>query len=170
VSLLTAAGFMEQDQIKTLYENYGFLIFRRCRNILGSDEEAKDAMQEVFLKLINNFDNIKKSGSVVPWIYITAKNHCFNVLRNNKKFQTDVEWERIEDPDNFEQRLNNRQVIHLIFSNRDKKIREAVYYTYVEKLNQSEIHKVTGQSPATVRRNLKKFRDALVKMKKGTAF
>ncbi len=45
-------------------------------------------------------------------------------------------------------------------------MQNAVYYTYIENLNQREIQKITGQAPATIRRNLKKFKESIPYLKK----
>jgi len=48
----------------------------------------------------------------------------------------------------------------------NKKIQDAVYYTYVEELNQNEIQRITAQSPATIRRNLNRFKNSMKNIKK----
>jgi RNA polymerase sigma-70 factor (ECF subfamily) len=159
---------MDGAAIQEIYEKYGFLIYRRCLNILHDDAEAKDAMQEVFLKLIKNYGKIRNTESIVPWIYNTAKNHCFNICRYRKKFVAHIDWETVKDTDNFEERLSARQILSLVFKGQNQKIRDAVYYTYIEKSGQAEIHKLTGQSPATVRRNLKRFRESVEKIRRRT--
>ena len=35
--------------IETWYKRYGPLVLRRCRRLLGSDELAREAMQDVFV-------------------------------------------------------------------------------------------------------------------------
>ncbi|HMD68415.1 MAG TPA: sigma-70 family RNA polymerase sigma factor [Chitinivibrionales bacterium] len=151
---------------KELYEKYGFLIYRTCRRILGSDDDAKDALQAVFLKLLEQYGSIRNKERTVPWIFIAAKRHCFNMLRDNRKFADGI------DPDDTAarldegKRLDEKDLIRLIFADQNEKVRDAVYYTYVEEFGQEEIRKITGQSPATIRRNLKRFRDGLPALRK----
>jgi RNA polymerase sigma-70 factor, ECF subfamily len=144
-----------------LYEQYGFLIYRTCVRILHSEDDAKDALQEVFVKLLENYSSIKDPGRVVPWIFRSAKNHCFNILRNNKKFSHLVEIDDLPSSEDIGQAFEAREIMRLIFRNHSKKVRDAVYYTYVEQFDQREIQKLTGQSPATVRRNLARFKKSL---------
>jgi RNA polymerase sigma factor (sigma-70 family) len=144
-----------------LYEKYGFLIYRTCRRILGSDDDAKDAMQEVFLKLLQHYGSIRNKERTVPWIFIAAKRHCFNLLRNNRKFADGIDPDETASRIDEEKRLDQKDLIRLIFANQHENVRDAVYYTYVEEFDQEEIRKITGQSPATIRRNLKRFRDSL---------
>jgi len=152
---------MDAVSAKQLYEQYGFLIYRTCVRILRSEDDAKDALQSVFVKLIENYGAIKDPAKTVPWIFSAAKNHCFNMLRSRKKFVTAVETDELPSSDDFEKAIESREVIRLIFKSHGKKVRDAAYYTYVEHFDQREIQKVTGQSPATIRRNLSRFKKSL---------
>jgi len=149
---------MTNAEIQELYERYAFLIYGRCVRILRSEEDARDAMQAVFLKLLQHSGRIRNRESVVPWIYRTAKNHCFNVLRSRKHICEEMEPDWLASPGSLEERLDARMVMRFLLATQDQRVHEAVYYTFVEQLEQKEIQKVTGQSPATIRRNLAKFR------------
>ena len=149
---------------KELYEKYGFLIFCTCKRILGSDDDAKDAMQTVFLKLLEQYASIRNKERTVPWIFIAAKRHCFNVLRN--KFADGIDPDSMAAQLDEDTLLDNKNLIQLIVEQQSKSVKDAVYYTFVEELSQEEIRTVTGQSPATIRRNLKRFRDGLPSIKK----
>jgi RNA polymerase sigma factor, sigma-70 family len=152
---------MDAAPAKELYEKYGFLIYRTCVNILHSEDDAKDALQTVFLKLLECYSTIRDPEKVVTWIFNAAKNHCFNQLRFQKKFNNAVEVQDTEYVDGFDERISNKELIRLIFKNHGKKVRDAVYFTYVEKFDQQEIRKLTGQSPATIRRNLHRFKKSI---------
>ncbi len=151
---------------KTLYEQYGFLIYRTCLRILCSEHDAKDALQTVFCKLLEQYDSIRDKERMVPWIFNAAKNHCYNVIRFNKKFLDKIESDEIGTTDGADEKISAREIIRIAFKNTDAKIRDAVYYTYVEQFDQKEIQKLTGQSPATIRRNLKRFKDSLPAIRK----
>jgi RNA polymerase sigma factor (sigma-70 family) len=149
-----------------LYKQYGFIIYRTCLKILLSEEEAKDALHTVFMKLMEQYDRIRDKERVVPWIFNAAKNHCYNVLRYNKKFIGSVEADTTAGRDRVDDQVADKELVRLAFCNQKKEVRDAVYYTYAEEFDQEEIRKVTGQSPATIRRNLKKFRDSIPWIKK----
>jgi RNA polymerase sigma factor (sigma-70 family) len=149
-----------------LYKQYGFLIYRTCLKILLSEEEARDALQTVFMKLMDHYDRIRDKERVVPWIFNAAKNHCYNVLRYNKKFIGAVDADTTAGRDRIDDQVADKELVRLAFRNHKKEVRDAVYYTYAEEFDQEEIRRITGQSPATIRRNLKKFRDSIPWLKK----
>ena len=152
-----------------LYEKYGFLIYRTCLRIVHSEDDAKDALQEVFVKLLENYCTIKDPRRVVPWIFSAAKNHCFNMLRYKKKFAQSARVDDIPCHEDIGDRIETREIINLILKTHGKKVRDAVYYTYVEQFDQREIQKLTGQSPATIRRNLHRFKKSLSSINKKLA-
>jgi RNA polymerase sigma factor (sigma-70 family) len=161
---------MDAVSPKQLYEQYGFLIYRTCVRILHSEDDAKDALQSVFVKLLENYGAISDPGKVVPWIFSTAKNHCFNLLRYQKRFARTVDTDELPScAENFGKAIEAREIIRLIFKSHGKRVRDAAYYTYVEGFDQREIQKVTGQSPATIRRNLARFKKSLSSLGKKLA-
>ena len=149
-----------------LYERYGFLIQRTCRGILKSEEDAQDALHIVFVKLLEHYDSIKDKELVVPWIFRAAKNHCFNVLRYNKKFSDTQESCDTPGLDRIDDSFASKDIIKRVLGQFSRKIQDAVYFTYLDQYDQKEIQKIIGQSPATVRRNLKKFNDSLPAIRK----
>ncbi|MBN1307126.1 MAG: sigma-70 family RNA polymerase sigma factor [Chitinispirillaceae bacterium] len=152
---------MSQSEIDRLYRTYGFIIYGRCIRLLGCRDEARDATQVVFMKLLRAYETIQDKERVVPWIFRTAQNHCFNLLRDRKKFVYGVEPDELVDQRNDGDGFTKKDLIEQVMKRFNRAVREAVYYSYVEEFDQREIQKLTGQSPATIRRNLKRFREAL---------
>jgi len=150
-----------KHNVQKLYKQYGFVIYGRCEQILHNQEDAWDATQEVFMKLITHYDTIKDKQKVVSWIYSAATNYCFNQLRRQKKWSSHVDVEQISRESRIEQRLSAKQLIDHALQFHSPKVHQAVYFTYIEQLEQKEIQKITGQSPATIRRNLQKFKASL---------
>ena len=152
---------MSKSEVDRLYKTYGYMIYGRCLRLLGNRDEAHDAMQVVFMKLVQAYDTINDKEKVVPWIFRTAQNHCFNVLRDRKKFIGAVDADTLADGGRGGETVSNRDLLNKILGSFKRDVCVAVYYTYIEELDQREIQKITGQSPATIRRNLKRFRDAV---------
>ncbi len=72
---------MIDQTIEALYKTHGYYLFRRCRSLLGNDEEAHDALHEIFVKLIIKRPSLDDDRSILPWLNRVATNHCFNQLR-----------------------------------------------------------------------------------------
>ena len=66
------------------YEKYGPMLIRRCRALLRSDEEAMDAVKDVFINLLRAQGRLKDSFPSTL-LYTIATNVCLNRLRAKKR-------------------------------------------------------------------------------------
>lgn len=66
-----------------LFQRYTHLLFGLCMKYLKSEERAKDAVMEVFEKVLTD---LRKHDveDFRPWIYTVTKNHCLMGLRSEK--------------------------------------------------------------------------------------
>jgi len=68
----------------TLYERYGPMVLRRCRQILRDEDEALDVMQEVFVRLLER-PAILADLYPSSFLYRVATNLCLNRLRDKRR-------------------------------------------------------------------------------------
>jgi RNA polymerase sigma-70 factor (ECF subfamily) len=72
-----------------LLQRYTLLLFGVCMKYLKNEEEAKDAVQQVFEKAINELGKYKVDY-FKSWIYMVAKNHCLMKLRDKGKVPKEI--------------------------------------------------------------------------------
>lgn len=77
-----AAG--DAEAFAPLVERHQARLVRLCERLLGDAEEARDAAQEVFLKVFRQAAGFRPEGQVFTWIYRIAVNHCLNRLRRRR--------------------------------------------------------------------------------------
>jgi RNA polymerase sigma-70 factor (ECF subfamily) len=78
--------------VENLYTRYGPMVLRRCRAMLRHEEEAADAMQDVFVRLLAErarLDPLACSSLV----YRVATNVCLNRLRTRRRRPEDAQSE-----------------------------------------------------------------------------
>ncbi|MBK5271356.1 MAG: sigma-70 family RNA polymerase sigma factor [Bacteroidia bacterium] len=66
-----------------LLQRYTFLLLGVCMKYLKNEEEAKDSVQQIFLKVIQELQKYKVEY-FKSWIYMVAKNHCLMKLRDKQ--------------------------------------------------------------------------------------
>jgi RNA polymerase sigma factor (sigma-70 family) len=66
-----------------LLERYTLLLLGVCMKYLKNEEEAKDSVQQIFLKAITELQKYKVDY-FKSWIYMVAKNHCLMKLRDRQ--------------------------------------------------------------------------------------
>ena len=151
---------LQQEQ-RELYERYGSLVMRRCCGILHDDDEAKDAMQDVFMKLFNALPTIQKKGSIYSWLLSASTNHCISLLRKRRTVSFDEEFHTGDAsalaPEQ-ERQLLLREVLAKLMAPWNETTRLVVMYTYFDGYKQDEIAELTGLGESTIRKYLTKFK------------
>jgi RNA polymerase sigma factor (sigma-70 family) len=155
----------EDQELGGLYDRYASLVYRRCRYILGSEDEAWDATQDVFMKLMACLPKIKNRAAVYSWLLSTSTNQCISMLRRKKGEPFDECAHGNEKDDiRVDKRLILREIINRLFRPWDKKIRDIVIYSYIDEYSQNEISQLTGLGESTIRKYLTRFKREAVKV------
>jgi RNA polymerase sigma-70 factor (ECF subfamily) len=82
--LLAAAAAGDDDAFRALVERQQDRLLRLCERVLGDREEARDAAQEIFLKVHRHAARVEPRGQLFTWLYRIALHHCFNRMRRRK--------------------------------------------------------------------------------------
>jgi RNA polymerase sigma factor (sigma-70 family) len=88
----------DNEWLGILLQRYTMLLLGVCMKYLKNEEEAKDAVQQVFLKAINELHKYKVDY-FKSWIYMVAKNHCLMKLRNKGKYTAEINEQLMATPD-----------------------------------------------------------------------
>src|SRR6267154_261245 len=66
------------------YEKHAAAVYGRCRYLLRNDDEAKDALQEVFVKALRSLPEFRAAASPTTWLLRIATHHCLNIHRSRR--------------------------------------------------------------------------------------
>jgi RNA polymerase sigma-70 factor (ECF subfamily) len=142
------------------YEKYGPMVIRRCRSILGNDEEALDAVQDVFVSLIRKemrlFDKFPSS-----LLYTMATNVCLNLLRKKRREVlscfTDNDEYFVWIDEGFEQ-VEAVVLLEAILKDESEENRTIYFMYHADGMTLKEIGEVVGLSVSGVRKRLEAFK------------
>lgn len=134
-----------------LLKRYSLMLFGVCMKYMKNEEDAKDCVQQIFLKLINDLPRFQISY-FKSWIYTIARNHCLMVLRDRKNIR--VEWSEQHQPtyENQEQTNSPEQKEALLtkleaaISELKPEQQQCINFFYLEKKSYAEIAELTGYS------------------------
>lgn len=76
-----------EEAFKELVNNYKERAFSVAYGFTHNAEEAKDIVQEVFIKVYENIKNFKGSSKLFTWFYRITINVCIDRQRKNKLFK-----------------------------------------------------------------------------------
>ena len=72
-------------QFTLLYNRYKKRLYNFILRLSGDSMVADDITQNVFLKLYENFDNLRDQESANFWIFRSARNEYYNYYNKNKR-------------------------------------------------------------------------------------
>ncbi|GAA1732407.1 sigma-70 family RNA polymerase sigma factor [Isoptericola hypogeus] len=79
--LLARAGAGDDDAFGALCEPYRRELLVHCYRMLGSPEDAEDALQETLVAAWQGLADFEQRASVRTWLYRIATRRCLNALR-----------------------------------------------------------------------------------------
>ena len=83
--LLELATAGDQNAFRELVEPYRSELHVHCYRILGSIQDAEDALQETLLAAWRGLKGFERRASVRTWLYSVATNRALNMLRSSKR-------------------------------------------------------------------------------------
>lgn len=159
-----------QGHLGELYRRFGPVVYRRCVRLLGDRDQARDATQEVFVKLLRQPGRFDDAQAAVPWVMTVATNHCLHVLRDHRR-RTARHAEIAREQDAVvaspEQAHARRQQAAEALGGADPLTREIVEGVVMQEREQQEVAGDLGISSKTVTRRLHRFLDAARKLLQG---
>lgn len=137
-------------------KNYGDSLFRLCTVMLRNSEEAKDAVQDCFLKYITKAPAFADDEHEKAWLIRVATNICKDMLRQRKH----REFLSLDEIRGLCTSEDNAQILGLLAS-LDEKYRTVIHLHYVEGYKTDEISGIIGISRAAVKKRLQRGREML---------
>ena len=150
---------MTESELTALYQRYGYLVRRRCLQLLRSRADADDALQEVFVRVLK-YHREQGGTSMLGWLQGIAANVCFDLL---KKRGRDEPRDPLAEPSpggqvvGTPQDSERRAVIGWALRSLDSRTREIGLRHHLDGLTQEEVAEHTGLSRKTVGKKLALF-------------
>ncbi|MES2849325.1 MAG: sigma-70 family RNA polymerase sigma factor [Bacteroidota bacterium] len=109
-NLLLQNFYADKDNqwLGILLQRYTLLLLGVCMKYLKNEEEAKDGVQQVFLKAITELHKYKVDY-FKSWIYMVAKNHCLMKLRHKDRFPVEINEHHLSSPEETENKNHHLQ-------------------------------------------------------------
>ncbi|HEY2721524.1 MAG TPA: sigma-70 family RNA polymerase sigma factor [Chitinophagaceae bacterium] len=133
-----------------LLPRYTLLLLGVCMKYLKNEEEAKDCVQQIFLKTITELRKYRVDY-FKSWLYMVAKNHCLMKLRDRQgKIPVELTERHLsgseEQPDKNRIIQDNNTMTLMAESIKElsKEQQQCINLFYLEKKSYQEISETTG--------------------------
>jgi len=152
----------EQPSIRELYDRYAAKVYGRCLYLLRNEQEAEDAMHDVFIKAMRNMEGFRQEAAPLTWLTRIATNHCLNLIRAKKaawhdKYKSEVKTHVKSEVSDGIRFAEDDQLLRLCLNQVDKELAELAIYYFVDEMTQADICELAGMSAPTLRKRLRAF-------------
>jgi RNA polymerase sigma factor (sigma-70 family) len=143
----------DNEWLGILLERYTLLLLGVCMKYLKNEDDAKDSVQQIFLKVIQELHKYKVEY-FKSWVYMVAKNHCLMKLRDkqgkipvaiNEKMMATAPGEETDR----QLLIQNDQTLELMdeaLKELNPEQKQCVTLFYLQKKSYQEINEMTGFS------------------------
>ena len=83
--LVAALRHGDERAFEAIYDRYWGPLLGFCRHMLGSREEAEDALQRVFVSAHRHLLEGRAHVNLKPWLFTIARNRCLSMLRARRE-------------------------------------------------------------------------------------
>jgi RNA polymerase sigma-70 factor (ECF subfamily) len=145
--------------IEEYYLRYGPMVLRRCRQLLGDEEKARDAAQEVFAKLLISRKQLKNRYPS-SLLFRISTNTCLTMIRDQRNrllLNSEDALENIAAYDESEKKMMLRDLLKKIFQKVKSSTREMAVMHFVDGMTLQEVAAEIGLSISGVRRRIREF-------------
>jgi RNA polymerase sigma factor (sigma-70 family) len=154
---------------EVLYDRHHRGILSFCRHMLGTREEAEDAVQQTFISAYNDLVASDRSIKLKAWLYTIARNRCLSVLRGRREQAAEaIEVSTAGLADQVQERQELRE---LLADMRDlpHEQRAALVLAELGDLSHSDIGEILGVDPLKVKSLVFQARSTLIESRDARA-
>jgi RNA polymerase sigma-70 factor, ECF subfamily len=140
------------------------MVLRRCRKLLGDEQRALDALQDVFARLIDL--NLAPIDHPSSFLYTMATRLCIDKLRSAAVRHGDGDslLHEIACHEDMEGRAYARRFLDRIFHRQEESTRVMAVLHYVDGMTFEEVGAQVKMSAAGVRRRMEKLKSHVAGM------
>jgi RNA polymerase sigma-70 factor (ECF subfamily) len=149
-----------------LYRRYANKVYGKCISILKNDAEARDAMQDIFVKIMLNLGNFGEKSQFSTWVYSITYNYCIDTIRKKKKEKTmfsedierapDVAADEVPDQFLMEMDIKNLKVVLEALPDSDRLI---LMMKYHDDMSIKEIADMLSKTESAVKMKIKRAKE-----------
>ncbi len=156
-----------------LLPRYTLLLLGVCMKYLKNEEDAKDCVQQIFIKIINELHKYKVDY-FKSWIYMIAKNHCLMRLRDKGKLTAELNENITRVADETEEKISfiEKDILLNKMMNAVKQLnaeqQECICLFYLQKKSYAEIVEETGFNMLQVKSHIQNGKRNLRLMMEGS--
>src|SRR3954449_10918815 len=151
---------------EVVYDRHHRGILAFCRHMLGSREEAEDAVQQTFASAYSALSSNERDIRLKAWLYAIARNRCLSILRARREQPAELDDMATAGlSEEVQQRADLRELLPDLHELRVDQ-RAALVLSEVGGLSHAEVGAVVGCEVAKVKSLVFQARSSLIETRK----
>ncbi|MEC0207816.1 RNA polymerase sigma factor [Paenibacillus ehimensis] len=146
-------------ELAELYQRHADLVYRLCYIYLKNPVDAEDAVQSVFIKLIQSQMVFNDHEHEKAWLTVTTRNYCKDILKNWWRIRR-VALDTLPEVPSWNGHESSGKVLARLLS-LPEKYKTVLYLYYFEEYSVKEISEMIGHKESTIQTQLSRGRKLL---------
>ncbi len=151
----------DKNTFRWVVQTYQRMVFSLALKMLCNEEEAKDLVQETFIRVWQSIRNYDPQKTFSTWIYTIASNLCIDRLKRASRIvalpEDQLALRRFADDSDSQQMLENKEwvsIVRMIAEGLSNKQHLVFTLCQLEGLPSIEVEQITGLDAKQVKSNL----------------
>jgi RNA polymerase sigma-70 factor (ECF subfamily) len=167
----------DSESFKELFETHKDLVYSVCYRFFENKDDAKDASQDIFIKVFHSINSFKFESKFSTWLYRISVNYCLNETRKRKSIKwlsLDILWDKFdrdeiitrnkaENPHQNIERKEAKEMISKALDSLPPNQKTAIILSKFEDLSYNEISRIMNCSVSSVESLLFRAKQNLAK-------
>jgi RNA polymerase sigma-70 factor (ECF subfamily) len=171
--LIKAVKGNDRIAFRQLVESYSDFAFSVAFRVINDQDDAKDIVQEAFIKVWEKRVSIKHNGSFKWWLRKVIVNSCYDLLRKRKRQTWNISendqrlMQLLISDEETDKNLTNSElsaVIRTLTGKLSPKQKLVFTLLEIEGLSHDEIAETTGMNKESIKSNLFHARKEICRM------
>lgn len=155
-----------------IYKCYADKVYSKCISMLKEEALAKDACQEIFVKIYLNLSKFREDSKFSSWVFAITNNYCIDFLRKKQRaVQFIAEEKEKNNPEFVEEGTDpslikqKRAQLERVLAEMPEGDRTILMMKYQDNLSIKEMAIGMGISESAVKMRLKRAKNKARKLK-----
>lgn len=167
----------DKEAFRWVVKTHQRMIFSLALKMLCDEEEAKDIVQETFIRVWQSIRNYDPQKTFSTWVYTIASRLCIDRLKKSSRMvvlpEDEITLRRFASDTDSQQSLENREwvsIVRMIAEGLSDKQRLVFTLCQLEGIPSAEVEQITGLDAKQVKSNLYVARQTIRKRLKDLGY
>ncbi len=155
----------DREFLEAMYDHFSRPLYRYARAILGSDDDAEDAISAVFARLARDMSGARRADDLRAYLFRSARHAAYDILRGRRR-RVELELAAVDNCEAASSTDPETDSLRAQLLTLPMEQREVVVLKVFEQMTFGEIAELLGKSANTV---ASRYRYAMDKLRRELA-